>query len=153
MPYIITATANVVSLACKGEMTLAEMSVAWQEVRQAMDATGSERVLAEMTALRTSPDTEELFDLARLLWRDFSGGGRIALVVRWEQSRFAKLLEILVRNVGANLTVFVSEDQAKNWILRDLRPKRVQPLPAPVRRSSAQPTVIHEQEPDYVMHH
>jgi len=73
--------------------------------------------LVDFTALRTSPDTDELFDLAKLFWRDFPQGGRIALVVRWDQSRLAKLLEMLVRTLGMWLTVFVSEEQAEAWVL------------------------------------
>src|SRR5208282_2134868 len=57
------------------------------------------------------------FDLAKLFWRDFPQGGRIALVVRWDQSRLAKLLEMLVRTLGMWLTVFVSEEQGEAWVL------------------------------------
>jgi hypothetical protein len=38
-------------------------------------------------------------------------------LVRWDQARFAKSLEILVRAIGIYLTVFVSEEQAEAWIL------------------------------------
>jgi hypothetical protein len=76
------------------------------------------RVLVDVTALRTSPTTAKLFDLAKLFWRDgFPGFGRIALVVRWDQSKLAKLLEMLVRTFGMWLTVFVSEEQAEAWVL------------------------------------
>jgi hypothetical protein len=54
--------------------------------------------------------------LAKLIWRDFPLGGRIALVIRWDQSRLAKSLEMLVRTLGMWLTVFVSEEQGEAWV-------------------------------------
>ncbi len=44
------------------------------------------------------------------------GESRFALLIRWEQSTFAKLLETLVRSVGVYLTVFVSEKMAEACI-------------------------------------
>lgn len=117
MSYIITSADNCVFLTCEGNFSLDEVTMAWREVGGLLIATEWKQVLVDVTALRTSPETEELFDLAKLFWRDFPQSGRIALVVRWDQSRFAKLLEILVRSVGEYLTVFVSEEQAEAWIL------------------------------------
>src|SRR5208337_4891066 len=104
-----------VFLTCEGISSFDEMTAAWREVRAELAEKSLNRVLVDVTALRTSPDTDELFDLAKLFWRDFPQGGRIALVVRWDQSRLAKLLEMLVRSVGTCLTVFVSEEQAEAW--------------------------------------
>lgn len=121
MAYIIIPSPkdNCVFLTCEGDMTLAEMTNAWRQVQELMAKTGWTRVLADITALRTCPPTEELFDLAKLFWRNFPLCGRIAVVVQWEQSRFANLLEMLVRDVGIYLTVFVSEEQAEAWIRDD----------------------------------
>ena len=93
------------------------MTAAWREVRDELAQKSLNRVLVDVTALRTSPTTAELFDLAKLFWRDLPQGGRIALVVRWDQSRLAKSLEMLVRTLGMWLTVFVSEEQAEAWVL------------------------------------
>lgn len=71
----------------------------------------------DVTGLQTIPETGHLFDFAKYLWRHVPQTGRIALVVRWDQSRLAKLLELLVRTVGVNLTVFVTREQAMVWIL------------------------------------
>lgn len=106
-----------VFLTCEGEMSLTEMTAAWREVQAVLAETGWAQVLVDVTAVQTSPDTAELFDLAKLFWRDFPPGGRMALVVRWEQTWFAKSLEMLVRNVGVHLTVFVSQEQAGAWLL------------------------------------
>lgn len=117
MSNIITSADNCVFLTCEGNFSLDDLTMAWREVEGLLIATGWERVLVDVTALRSSPETEELFDLAKLFWRDFPQSGRIALVVRWDQSGFAKLLETLVRSVGEYLTVFVSEEQAEAWVL------------------------------------
>jgi hypothetical protein len=105
-----------VLLTCEGSIMLAEAMTAWREVQGLMAAMQWKRVLVDVTALRTNLDTEELFDLAKLLWRDFPQGGRMALVVRWDQSRLAKLLETLVRSVGMYLTVFLDEEPAGAWM-------------------------------------
>ncbi len=117
MSYYIISTGHCVFLTCEDIFSLDDMTAAWRAVRDELAAKGLNRVLVDVTALRTSPTTAELFDLAKLFWRDFPPGGRIALVVRWDQSRPAKLLEMLVRNFGLYLTAFVSEEQAEVWVL------------------------------------
>jgi hypothetical protein len=117
MSHYLISTDHCVFLTCEGISSLNEMTAAWREVRDELAEKSLNRVWVDVTALRTSPTTAELFDLAKLIWRDFRPGGRIALVVRWDQSRFAKLLEMLVRTFGMWLTVFVSEEQAEAWVL------------------------------------
>ena len=125
MPYFINPAweNKCVFLPCEGDMSLAEMTIAWRAVQELLAETGWKRVWVDLTAQRTSPEMGELFDLAKLIWRDFPQGGRIALVVRWDQSRLAKLLEMLVRSVGIYLTVFVSEERAEAWILEESQGK------------------------------
>ena len=107
-----------VFLTCTGDMTLSEMTTAWREVQLVLAELGWKRILVNVTALQIGPDMEELFDLAKLFWHDGSPGfGRIALVVRWDQSRSAQLLEMLVRPLGMWLRVFVSGEQAEAWVL------------------------------------
>jgi hypothetical protein len=121
MAYFIFTTDNCVSLTCEGDVTLNELTAAWREVQAVLAKNGKKRILVDVTTIKTSPQMEELFDLAKLLWREFPQGGRIALVVRWDQTWFAKSLEMLVRNVGVYLTVFVSEEQAEAWILENAK--------------------------------
>jgi len=119
MSYIISPAPSdkCVFLTCAGDMTLAEMATVLREVQGVLADTGWQRVLADVTALQTTPDTGELFDLAKLCWQNFPQSGRIALVARWDQSGFTKLLESLVRSVGMYLTAFVSEEQAEAWVV------------------------------------
>ena len=126
MSYYIISTDHCVFLTCEGISSLDEMTAAWREVRDELAPKNLDRVLVDVTALRTSPTTAELFDLAKLFWHDgFPGFGRIALVVRWEQSRWAKSLEMLVRTLGMWLTVFVSEEQAEAWVLEGTQDEQV----------------------------
>jgi len=104
-------------------MPLTEATDAWQEAHSWLATRRWRRVLVDVTALRTAPEMGQLFDLAKLVWRDFPQDSRIALVVRWDQSKLAKLLETLVRSVGMYLTVFVSGEQAEAWILADSQDK------------------------------
>ncbi len=124
MSYHIISTDNCVCLTCEGISSLDEMKAAWREVRNELAEKSLNRVLVNVTALRTSPKTAELFDLAKLFWRDFPRGGRIALVVRWDQSKLAKLLEMVVRTFGMWLTAFVSEEQAEAWVLEGTQDER-----------------------------
>ena len=118
MSYYIISNDNCVFLTCEGISSLDEMTAAWREVQDELVEKSLNRVLVDVTALRTSPTTAELFDLAKLFWHDgLPGFGRIALVVRWDQSGSAKLLEMLVRALGMWLTVFVSKEQAEAWTL------------------------------------
>ena len=121
MPYFIIPyeKESCVFLTCNGYMPLTEATEAWQEVQSWLITRHWRRVLVDVTALQTAPEMGQLFDLAKLVWRDLPQGGRMALVVRWDQSRLAKLLEMLVRSVGLYLTVFVSGEQAEAWILGD----------------------------------
>jgi hypothetical protein len=117
MSYRLISTDHCVFLTCEGISSLDEMTAAWREVRDELAERSLNRVLVVVTALRTSPTTAELFDLAKLFWRYFPQGGRIALVVRWDQSMLAKSLEMLVRTFGMWLTVFVNEERAEAWVL------------------------------------
>lgn len=121
---------DFVFLTCSGEITSAEMTSACQGTLVSLAGSHSKRVVVDIRSLKTIPETEQLFDLAKFIWRDFPKGGRIALLVRWEQSRLAKFLELLVRTVGVNLTVFLTQDRAMAWILGGSRQ-------APPRRLSA----------------
>ena len=120
--FIIPATNdNCVFLTCEGDVTVSEMTTAWHEVQEILGKKGWKRVLMDITALESSPKTEELFDLAKLFWKGFPEDGRIALVIGWDHAKFATLLEMLVRTVGIYLTAFVSEIQAEAWICEESR--------------------------------
>lgn len=113
---IPSQTEQCVFLTCTGDLTLADMTTAWREVQLVLAKSGWKRILMDVTDLRSGPDTAQLFDLAKLFWHNFPQAGRMALLVRWDQSTPAKLLESMLRNVGVYLTVFVSDEMAEAWI-------------------------------------
>ena len=121
MTYSVTPSQKekCVFLTCTGDMALSEMTTAWWEVQLVLAECGWKRILVDVTALQSGPDTAVLFDLAKLFWHNFPQPGRMALVVRWDQSTLAKLLETLLRSVGVYLTVFVSEEVAEAWIVEN----------------------------------
>jgi hypothetical protein len=118
MPYLVTPDRGNrrVLLTCSGDMTLVEMKTAWWGIHHLLAEFGWKRILVDATAMTSEADIGEPFDLAKLFCHNFPQSGRIALIVRWDQSKSAKLLETLVRSVGVYLTVFVSEKPAKAWI-------------------------------------
>jgi len=113
--------AKCVFLTCSGDITLNGMTTAWQEVQHELAELGWKQILVDVTGVQNGPDTAELFDLAKIFWRSFPKSGRMALVVRWDQSTLAKLLETLLRSVGLYLTVFVSEEMAMAWIMENIQ--------------------------------
>jgi hypothetical protein len=110
-----------VLLNCAGDLSLPEMNTAWCLVHLRLSKLGWRRILIDVTALETGPGMEELFDLAKLFWRNFPQSGRMALLVRWDQSTPAKLLESLLRSFGVYFTVFVSGEMAEAWIAENSR--------------------------------
>ncbi|HZI33158.1 MAG TPA: hypothetical protein VFF11_12520 [Candidatus Binatia bacterium] len=95
------------------------MAAIWREVQDVLAGMKKKRVWVDVTALQTSLDMKNLFDLAKLFWRDFPEGGRMALVVRWDQAGFAKSLEMMVRAVGMHLTAFVTKGRSEAWLEED----------------------------------
>ena len=126
-----------VFLTCTGNLSLAEMTTAWWEVQRVLAELGWKRILVDVTDLQSGPDTAELFDLAKLFWRDFPPTGRMALVVRWDQSTLAKLLETMLRSVGVFLTAFVSDEMAETWLVENAK-KRQLSAPDTLPKSAAQ---------------
>jgi len=119
MTFHLMPSNNCVFLACAGKFSMDEMRSAWREIQRVLAALGWKRILVDVTDLHSGPDTAELFDLAKLFWQDFPETGRMALVVRWDQSTLAKLLETLLRSVGVYLTAFVSDEIAEAWLAED----------------------------------
>jgi hypothetical protein len=56
-------------------------------------------------------------------------------MVRWDQSGFANLFEVLLRNVGIYLTAFVTEEQAEAWLLEESPDGRPLPTFDPVSKT------------------
>jgi len=123
MSYFIVPTVNCVFLTCEVDIPLAEMTAAWREVRDELAQKNLNRVLVDVTALRTSPDTDDIFDFEKLFCRDLPQNGQITM---------------MVRSAGTSLTVFVTEEQAEAGILEEAQGQHQLPEGLiPPRRSAA----------------
>jgi len=70
----------------------------------------------DITELRSVPTALELFAFARGLSSDLPQSARVALVVRPEQTKLAKLIENVARNYDMFLTFFFNAEEATIWV-------------------------------------
>ena len=108
----------------EGELSLVEAEAACQEVGELLSAKRWNRILVDVTGLRSIPKGEELFDLGRTLSRIAPPSVRIALVVKPDQTEHAKLIEAAARNRGTFLTLFVNVEEAEAWVRGEISRKR-----------------------------
>jgi len=74
------------------------------------------RIVVDVTRLRSIPTAMDLFKLANGLSADLPPGARVALVVRPEQARHAKVVEGVARDGGVLLTFFLDAEKAAAWV-------------------------------------
>jgi hypothetical protein len=74
--------------------------------------------------------TMELIDLASDLSSDLPSSTRIALVVRPDQVKDARLVERVARIEGVLLNHFLEPDMAAHWVKQS--PAQLKPEPAPL---------------------
>ena len=103
-------------LTYEGEITGKEAAAARLEVNTLLVAKQWNRVLVDATEWRSIPTAVELFEFARGLSLDFTLKTRIALVVRPEQAKHARLIEKVARNDNVFLTYFVDAEKATTWV-------------------------------------
>jgi len=89
-----------------------------------------DRLLMDITELRTIPPDLELFRLFSGLSPDLSPNARVALVIREEQAKQARLVQDIARKEGVFLACFSDVEQASTW-MKGIRPhERSQTRPA-----------------------
>jgi len=96
-------------------LTLAEAASARQAVSQVLASRRSTRLLIDATAIQAVSNPSHLFDFGVWLARNLPRAGRVALVVRPDQVRHARLIERAARNAGAFLTYFTDRQKAQRW--------------------------------------
>lgn len=118
MPYFINPVeeAKCVFLTHEGEISLVEAAVARQEVAESLAAKRWNRVIVDVTAMRSVPKAAELLDLGEALPRSVPRSVRIGLVVRPDQAKHARLIETMARNGGVFLTFFFDAEKAEAWV-------------------------------------
>ncbi len=100
----------------QGEMTLGEIMAARYEANELLSMKRWNRIVVNIAGLRSTPTTLELIDLASDLSSDLPPSIRIALVVRPDQLKDAKLVENVARIEGVLLAHFLDPDMAALWV-------------------------------------
>jgi len=122
-----------VFLTHEGETPMVEVAAARQEVGELLAARRWNRLVVDITAMRSVPKAEEVFALGESLSQGVVRGARIALVVRPDQAKHARLIETVARNGGTFLTYFVDVDKAHIWVSGDTLSRRgIRQLSQPV---------------------
>lgn len=117
------------------ELSAEELSAARTEAHAVLDQRGWNRLLVDVTLLRSVPTFLELRDYARNPDACPSRPLRVALLVRPGQERPAKLFEKTARHGRVFVTYFVDPDQAVAWLKQTIHrgPVRTTNRPAAER--------------------
>ena len=105
-----------VFLSYGGEMPAVELSAARYEADTVLDQHRWQRLVVDVTQLQSVPTVPEIFDLASGLSSDITRTRRVALVVRPEQERHARLVQKVARHGRVFLTYFLNPDKAALWV-------------------------------------
>ena len=100
----------------EGEMEPSGDSEAWREANGVLEERQWRRIVVDVTQLRSLPPSSELYDFARAFSSDRPSAKRVALVVRPEQARQAKLVEKVARHGHVFLTYFLDPERAIRWV-------------------------------------
>jgi len=114
MSYFINPDegAQCVFLTYEGKMPPIEAVAVRYEAGALLAARHWYRIVVDVTRLLSIPTAMDLFKLANGLSADLPSGARVALVVRLEQARHAKIVESVARDNGVFLTFFLDADKA-----------------------------------------
>src|SRR5258708_40234015 len=107
-----------VFLTCEGEMPVTAAVAVRDEVIGLLVTKGWNRIVVDVTALRSTSTALEHFEFARGLSSELPRTTRIALVVR---SEHANLGENVARSDGGFLTLFFDAEKATAWV-KGLKP-------------------------------
>jgi hypothetical protein len=132
MPYSINPVKadQCVFVTYEGKLTPVEIMAARYEASALLAKKRWKQIVVNIARLQSTPTTMELIHLASDLSSDLPPGTRIALVVRPDQVKDAKLVERVARIEGVFLTHFPEPDQAVLWVKQS--PEKSKPEPAPL---------------------
>ena len=100
----------------EGETTRVELMAARYETNELLSVKRWNRMVVNIAELRFTPMILELIDLASDLSSDLPSSTRIALVVRSDQVKDAKLVERVAQIEGVLLAYFMNPDKAALWV-------------------------------------
>ncbi len=107
-----------VTLSYEGEMPPREIAAARYEAHGLLKARRWNRIIMDVSQLRSVPKRSELFDFAKGFAGQIPHDARVALVVRHEQVRHASVIEKVARKDGVFLSYFVDPGKAALWMQR-----------------------------------
>ena len=100
----------------EGEMVAAEAESARHEVNALLGVMRWNRIVVDITQLQSIPTAWELFWFSECLFSDLPRNVRIALVIRLDQARHARLVKNIARNRGVILGCFADAEDALAWV-------------------------------------
>ena len=100
----------------EGKMSLAEAMEARGKLDALLAAKRWSRVIVDVTTVIAVPKGMELLALGKVLTQALPRNSRIALVVRPDQVKHARLVEHMARNGSAFLTFFTDAGKAETWV-------------------------------------
>jgi len=81
-----------------------------------VSALGWNRMVIDISRLQTIPPQLELFRLFNSFSSDLPSGARIALVIRAEQAKPARLVQNIARSDGMSVLFFLDMKEAVRWV-------------------------------------
>ena len=105
----------------EGELPPVEIMAARYEANGLVARKRWNKIVVDITCLRSQLTTMEWISLASDLSSDLPTSARVALIVRQDQLTTAKLIERVARNEGVFLTYFSDAEQATTW-LKGIKP-------------------------------
>lgn len=100
----------------EGEMPPVEIMAARYEANGLLARKRWNKIVVNITDLKSRLTAPELFELAKGLSSDLPRSARVALVVHPEQTKHAKLMESVARNEGVLLNYFFAAEEATTWV-------------------------------------
>jgi sugar diacid utilization regulator len=118
MAYFINPVGEdrCVFLSYEGDMPAVELSAGRCESDAMLDQRQWHRLVVDITQLQSAPKTSELISFASRLSSSVSRSRRVALVVRPEQERLARLIQKVARRGRMFLACFQDPDKATLWV-------------------------------------
>ena len=120
MAYVIKPVEEerCVTLSYEGEIPPRDIAAARYQAHGVLQARRWNRMMVDLTQLRSVPTAPQLFDFAKGFAGQIPADGRVALVVRPEQVKGANLVEKVARKGGVFLSCFVDPGKAALWMQR-----------------------------------
>lgn len=118
MPYLIKPLEDdlCVFMSYQGQIPALELSAARYEALSELNGRRWTRMVVDVATLRSIPTHGELYDFATSLSLDAPPGTRVALVLRPEQTRLARVFETVARKHGVLLSTFQDLANARLWV-------------------------------------